>query len=79
MFGNVIAGDKSSIWYGATLLGNEGIIIGDNCVIQDRVHISKKVSIGNNVFIGPNVILQGSQIYNRAFIAMGATIKQATV
>lgn len=79
ILGNVDVGEKSSIWYGATLIGTKSITIGDNSVVQDRTHLSQEVRIGNDVFVGPNSILQGSTLHNRAFVAMGATVRHATV
>lgn len=55
------------------------IQLGSHSVIQDRVHISRETKIGNSVYVGPNSILQGSHLQNRAFVAMGATVRHATV
>lgn len=75
----MIVGTNSSVWYGATILGTTPIRIGNNSIIQDRVHVSRGTSVGDNVFVGPNVILQGSNLLNRAFVSMGATVRHATV
>ncbi len=72
-------GEKSSVWYGATLLGGTGIRSGNNCVIQDRVHISHDVNIGDSVLVGPNATIQGSELQKRAFVAMGASVRHSTV
>lgn len=72
-------GVNSSVWYGATLLGNVPIRVGNNSVLQDRVHISKGATIGNNVFVGPNSILQGSTLESHSFVSMGATVRHAIV
>lgn len=43
------------------------------------MHISRSASVGDHVFVGPNAILQGSQLHNRSFVSMGATVRHATV
>ena len=77
--GNVELGEKTSVWYGATLIGTKKISVGDNCVIQDRAHLSSEVIIEDDVFVGPNVMLQGSILKNRAFVSMGSTVRHSTV
>lgn len=79
ILGNVRLGLNSSVWYGATLIGTEGITIGDNSILQDRAHVSRNVTIGNNVFVGPNTTLQGSQLEDGSFVSMGATVRHAKV
>lgn len=79
ILGNVTLGFNSSVWYGATLIGTEGIKIGENSIVQDRAHLSRNVSIGNNVFVGPNTTLQGSQLEDGSFVSMGATVRHAKV
>lgn len=79
ILGDVDLGLNSSVWYGATLIGTEGIRVGDNSIIQDRSHVSRNVSIGNNVFIGPNTTIQGSELADGSFVSMGATVRHAKV
>lgn len=79
ILGKVSIGVNSSVWYGATLIGTKGIRIGNNCVVQDRSHLSSDVKIGDHVFIGPNSIIQGSELADKSFVAMGATVRHAKV
>jgi carbonic anhydrase/acetyltransferase-like protein (isoleucine patch superfamily) len=84
--GDVQLGERSSLWYGATVLGtlpirigNQRHNVGNGSVIQDRAHLSQSVTIGDNVYVGPNATLQGSKLENKAFVGMGATVRHATV
>ena len=79
ILGKVTVGFNSSVWYGATLIGTKGITIGDNCVIQDRTHLSSSVKIGDHVFVGPNSVIQGSELADKSFVSMGATVRHAKV
>jgi carbonic anhydrase/acetyltransferase-like protein (isoleucine patch superfamily) len=48
-------------------------------VIQDLAHLSREIKIGDNVFVGPNATIQGSELADNSFVAMGATVKHAKV
>lgn len=85
VIGQVILGEHSSVWYGATLRGDiNEINIGKNSVVQDLVTLSPRkqstIKIGDNVYIGPNASLESCVIENNAFIGMGASVRNgATV
>lgn len=79
--GNVVIGEESSIWFGATLRGDNGanvIEIGDRTSIQDccMVHVSlhRGTIIGNDVTVGHGALLEGCTVGDRAVIGMNAVI-----
>jgi len=79
IIGQVILGEQSSVWYGATLRGDlNEINIGKNSVIQDLVTLSPRtknsLKVGDNVYIGPNASLESCTVENNAFIGMGASV-----
>ena len=64
MIGDVQLGENSSIWWNATLRGdNDPIIIGDNTNIQDGSVLHNDVGIplilGQNITVGHWVMLHG--------------------
>jgi carbonic anhydrase/acetyltransferase-like protein (isoleucine patch superfamily) len=70
IIGDVIMGDKCSIWYSAVLRGDvNSIRIGNNVNIQDNATLhtlyEKSVTdIGNNVSIGHNAVIHGAKIHD---------------
>jgi len=83
VIGQVSLGERSSVWYGATLRGDKNEInIGKNSVVQDLVTLSPRkqsgLKIGDNVYIGPNAVLESAIIENNAFIGMGATVSNGS-
>ncbi len=73
--GNVVLGDRVSIWPFASIRGDEGKIkIGDNTSIQDCAVIHGSITIGENVTIGHGAVVHGSKIGNNIIIGMNATI-----
>ncbi|NLL28005.1 MAG: gamma carbonic anhydrase family protein [Bacteroidales bacterium] len=78
--GDVIIGDKCSVWFNAVIRGDvHSIRIGNNVNIQDNViiHCTYKksdVSIGDNVSIAHGAIIHGCKIKNNVLIGMGAII-----
>ena len=84
--GDVKIGKECSIWYGASLRGDENSIeIGDRVSVQDCtvVHVScgegGAVKVGSDVIIGHNVTLHGATVGNRCLIGMGATVLDGAV
>ena len=70
---------NSSVWFNATLRGdNDPIIVGENSNIQDgsvcHTDDGMPLIIGDNVTIGHKVILHSCQIGNNSLIGMGSTI-----
>ncbi|MEE9428281.1 MAG: gamma carbonic anhydrase family protein [Paracoccaceae bacterium] len=77
--GNVILQSGTSVWFGATLRGdNEAISIGqgsniqENCVLH--TDLGYPLTVGKNCTIGHLAILHGCTIGDQTLIGMGATI-----
>ena len=79
IIGNVILGAKTSVWFCATLRGdNEVIDIGAGSNVQENTVIHTDIGypliIGENCTIGHKVMLHGCKIGNNSLIGMGAII-----
>ncbi|MDQ2092781.1 gamma carbonic anhydrase family protein [Rhodalgimonas zhirmunskyi] len=79
LIGNVVLEEGASVWFGATLRGdNEEIRVGrgsnvqENCVFH--TDMGYPLSIGANCTIGHKVMLHGCTIGDNSLIGMGATI-----
>ena len=79
VIGHVEVGDNASIWFGATLRGDNELIhlgagsnIQENCVLH--TDMGYPLMIGENCTIGQMVTLHGCVIGNNSLIGMGATI-----
>ncbi len=83
--GDVVIGDKCSIWFNAVVRGDVHYIrIGNNVNIQDGAIIhctyqKSPVNIGNNVSIAHGAIIHGCTINNNVLIGMGAIIMDDAV
>ena len=70
---------KASVWFGATLRGdNEEILLGQGSNIQENCVLHTDhgfpLKIGQNCTIGHSVILHGCTIADNTLIGMGSTI-----
>ncbi len=79
IIGNVILGENTSVWFCATLRGdNEMIDIGAGSNIQEstvmHTDIGYPLIIGQNCTIGHKVMLHGCKIGNNSLIGMGAIV-----
>ena len=79
VMGNVILKQNASIWWGATLRGdNDPITIGVNTNIQDgsvlHTDAGSPLTIGDNVTVGHMVMLHGCQIGDNSLIGIGSII-----
>jgi carbonic anhydrase/acetyltransferase-like protein (isoleucine patch superfamily) len=79
IIGDVEIGDYSSVWFNATLRGDQNKIkIGNKTSIQDNVVIhvdeTNAVQIGDNVSVGHGAVLHGCKIENNVIIGMNSTI-----
>lgn len=79
IIGDVEIGDYSSIWFNATLRGDQNKIkIGHRTSIQDNVviHVDhvNEVQIGDNVSVGHGAVLHGCRIENNVIIGMNSTV-----
>lgn len=79
VIGKVILEDKTSIWFGATLRGdNEAIVVGTGSNIQENAvlhtDMGYPLTIGADCTIGHKAMLHGCTIGRNSLIGMGATI-----
>ncbi|MDB5432029.1 MAG: acetyltransferase protein [Caulobacter sp.] len=79
VMGNVILKKNASVWWGATLRGdNEPMEVGENSNVQDGsvLHTDHGVplTIGANVTIGHMVMLHGCTIGDNTLIGIGSVI-----
>lgn len=78
--GDVIMGDKCSIWFNAVVRGDvHSIRIGNNVNIQDGAVIhctyqKSAVEIGDNVSIAHNAIVHGCKIKDNVLVGMGSIL-----
>jgi carbonic anhydrase/acetyltransferase-like protein (isoleucine patch superfamily) len=79
VIGNVVLRANSSVWFAATLRGdNDPIVIGENTNIQDgsvlHTDLGQPLTIGANCTIGHSVVLHGCVIGENSLIGIGATV-----
>ncbi|MBQ1542160.1 gamma carbonic anhydrase family protein [Caulobacter sp. CCUG 60055] len=79
VIGDVILKKNASIWFGATLRGdNEPIVIGENSNIQDgavlHTDMGSPLTIGANVTVGHMVMLHGCAVGDNSLIGIGSII-----
>ena len=79
VMGRVILKKNASVWFGATIRGdNDPIIIGENSNVQDgsvlHTDTGSPLTIGNNCLVGPNAHVVGCTVEDEVFIATGAAV-----
>jgi len=85
LIGDVIIGDRSSVWYNCTLRGDVNKIeIGNETNIQDNTVIHVRSSelneepsptkIGDQVTVGHGAILHACELHDSSFVGMGAIL-----
>ncbi|MGV6813339.1 MAG: gamma carbonic anhydrase family protein [Brevirhabdus sp.] len=84
LIGRVVLGEGASIWFGATLRGdNEAIVIGDGTNVQENTvmhtDMGFPLTIGANCTIGHKAMLHGCTIGTNSLIGMGATVLNGAV
>ena len=79
VIGKIILRAKASVWFGATLRGdNEEIVVGagtniqENCVLHTDMGFP--LTIGADCTIGHKAMLHGCTIGDESLIGMGATV-----
>ena len=82
--GEVILADDVSVWFGATIRGdNTPIPIGARSNVQEGAMLhsdpGSPLSIGEDCTIGHHAILHGCTIGDRVLIGMGATVLNGAV
>lgn len=83
IIGNVVIGEEASVWFGATIRGDEPehtIVIGARTSIQDNcvVHVSARgpTVVGAEVTVGHGAVLESCTIGRGALIGMNAVVLQ---
>ncbi|UMA66404.1 gamma carbonic anhydrase family protein [Roseivivax marinus] len=79
VIGKIVMAGKSSVWFGATLRGdNETITVGAGTNLQENVvchtDMGFPLTIGTNCTIGHKAMLHGCTIGDNSLVGMGATI-----
>ncbi len=83
--GDVIMGNKCSIWFNAVLRGDvNNITIGNRVNVQDGaiIHCTYQkhaTTIGDNVSIGHNAIVHGCTLHNNVLIGMGSIVMDGCI
>jgi carbonic anhydrase/acetyltransferase-like protein (isoleucine patch superfamily) len=84
VIGNVVLGDHSSVWFGATLRGdNETIRIGAHSNVQDGAVMHTDpgfpMNVGSQVSIGHQAMLHGCTVGEGSLIGIQAIVMNAAV
>lgn len=79
VIGDVHLGDCASVWFGATIRGdNDRIVIGSRSNIQDAsvLHTDPGIElvVGSGVTVGHRVMLHGCTIGDGSLIGIGSTV-----
>lgn len=83
--GDVVMGDRCSVWFNAVVRGDvNSIRLGNQVNVQDGavIHCTFqrfKTTIGNNVSIGHNAIVHGCTLHDNVLIGMGAIVMDNAV
>ena len=77
--GNVIIGETSSVWYGASLRAESDFIkIGNRSNIQENcvLHVDEGFPciLGDNVSVGHGAVIHGSKIGSNCLIGIGSIL-----
>src|ERR1700678_3773813 len=84
VIGNVVLSDRSSVWFGATLRGdNETISIGADSNVQDGAVMHTDpgfpLTVGSNVSIGHQAMLHGCTVGDGSLIGIQALVLNGAV
>jgi gamma-carbonic anhydrase len=80
VIGNVLVGERSSIWPNAVLRGDvNSIAIGEETSIQDHCVVHPDVGecavvVGNRVTVGHSVVIHGCVVEDECLIGIGAIL-----
>jgi carbonic anhydrase/acetyltransferase-like protein (isoleucine patch superfamily) len=79
VMGNVILHKNASVWFGATLRGdNDPITIGEGSNVQDgsvlHTDAGSPLTIGRNVTVGHMVMLHGCTIGDNSLVGIGSIV-----
>jgi carbonic anhydrase/acetyltransferase-like protein (isoleucine patch superfamily) len=84
VIGRVALAENASVWFGATLYGDEdSISVGENSNVQDgaviRTARGQPVSIGNNVTVGHQSFLEGCTIGEGSLVGIKAVVHRGAI
>jgi carbonic anhydrase/acetyltransferase-like protein (isoleucine patch superfamily) len=84
VIGNVVLGEHASIWFGATLRGdNETIDIGANSNVQDGAVLHTdpgfRMSVGTQVSIGHQAMLHGCTVGDGSLIGIQSIVLNGAI
>ena len=85
LIGDIIMGDKCTVWFSAVVRGDVNAIrIGNHSNIQDNATIhgtyeQASTSIGDNVTVGHNAIVHGCTLEDETMVGMGAIVMDHAV
>ena len=79
VIGNVILHPNASVWFGATLRGdNDPITVGPDSNIQDgsvlHTDLGSPLTLGRGVTVGHNAMLHGCEVGDYSLIGIGAVV-----
>ncbi len=79
VIGKVVLKKNSSIWFGATLRGdNEPIVIGENSNVQEgavlHTDMGSPLTLGSNVTVGHQAMLHGCTVGDGSLIGIQAVV-----
>ena len=79
VIGNVILHTNASVWFGATLRGdNDPITVGPDSNIQDgsvlHTDFGSPLTLGRGVTVGHNAMLHGCEVGDYSLIGIGAVV-----
>ena len=82
--GDVVVGDRASVWFNAVVRGDEGPVrIGECSNVQDccvlHSDLGMAVEIGAWVTIGHGAVIRGARIADHVMIGMHATVMTGAV
>ncbi len=82
IIGDVVIGERSSVWPGAVIRGDYARIrIGEDVNVQDNVviHSDEELTIGDDVTIGHSVVVHARAIGDGVLLGNNATIMASVV
>jgi carbonic anhydrase/acetyltransferase-like protein (isoleucine patch superfamily) len=84
LIGRVTLAEYASVWFGATLYGDEdSISIGANSNVQDgailRTAPGQPVMVGDNVTVGHQAVLEGCTVGDGSLIGIKAVVRYGAI
>ncbi|MBX4158798.1 gamma carbonic anhydrase family protein, partial [Lactiplantibacillus plantarum] len=79
VIGNVILHANASVWFGATLRGdNDPIVVGPDSNVQDggvlHTDLGSPLTLGRGVTVGHQAMLHGCEVGDYSLIGIGAVV-----